>query len=194
MTTVAFVGFPKQKSMKRVKSNFKCWWQEEGKKGVKIKKKYMDENVHERKVWEHRGGKCDRKRHGVKEKTIRKRDWRNRAVEGERTARESRVGVVASALDCYWFSVSLRVHQLFLSISFTSPSLSHPSPLDLLKHPPSTSSSSSSHSPSLHHIPPCHRSIFLCARLPLSHIFLLLYHTTSTFPVLVLSPHLCNLC
>lgn len=49
----------------------------------------------------------------------RKAGWRgSRGVsEGER---ESRVGVVASPLDCYWFSVSLRVHQLFLSISCTS--------------------------------------------------------------------------
>lgn len=82
------------------------------------------------------------------------------------------------------------MHQLFLSISSTSPSLSPPSLTTPPQPPPPHTSSDTllAHPPpphTLHHfitIPPCHRSISLSAGLSLSHIVLLLYLTASTFP------------
>lgn len=81
--------------------------------------------------------------------------------EGER---ERRVGVVASPLDCYWFSVSLRVHQLFLSISCTSFLPMPPTRTHLAQTP-------SSHSPSLHHIPPL-LPIYFAICQPVSHPYI----------------------
>lgn len=115
----------------RTREREKCGWQEEGKREVQKKRTGLETCM---KRWDHWGGKGDRNR--------------GRERKREEPERGNRVGVVASPLDCYWFSVSLRVHQLFLSISFTSPS----PPCTQLRHPPYTSSSSS-HSPSLHHHP-----------------------------------------
>lgn len=75
--------------------------------------------------------------------------------------RENRLGVVAVPLDYYWFSVSLWVHQLFLTISCISPSpLNTPTPPTRkrthtkFRHQPHPSSSCSSPSlPATHLFP-----------------------------------------
>lgn len=119
--------FPMPAENNMTKTN-KVWRQSvkepnlDDKKKKKLKHRKDSRN---RKTWKednHSGTEVERRKRlwgkGVKEG--------KGAVEGDRKVRESRVGVVASPLDYYWFSVSLRVHQLFPSISFTSPSLSHP--------------------------------------------------------------------
>lgn len=101
--------------------------------------------------------------------------------------RESRLGVVAFPLDYYWFSVNLRVHQLFPTISCISPSLSntptcqhinaHAHTHTKFRHPPHTSSSPSFFVP----IPFCDPSIPLSPALSLSHTLLSLYLENETF-------------
>lgn len=81
--------------------------------------------------------------------------------EGEK---ESRVGVAASPLDCYWFSVSLRVHQLFLSISCTSflPMPPLPNTHALLRHPPSLHHHPSPATNLFRYLPACFTPVYSC--------------------------------